>query len=359
MGTESTQKAKEYAVILNENARRVTKRVVQSAQEMVPKVALYSSRTKEEAYQIMKELLDRGVNRIICGGGDGTFVNLLDQAKSYLEEKNRRLQEMGRQARDGLSRISMPEFGVLKLGTGNSLAPLLGIKNGLKPVKLLAQGNDFPTRRINLLETDRQCFIFCGMGWDAQILNDYFWLKKRFQAPILSRFVQSLWGYLAAIALRTIPSVTLRRGRIYAELRNLGNRLYRIRPDRSVEPLDCPPGEIFYKGPCNLTGASTTPYYGYKLKAFPFAMKEPGLMHVRLVKAGVPELVTHAWSIWKGRYQSPNFVDYLAENVHFSFSGEMPLQIGGDAEGTCREFSIKVSDCTVDLLDFNRPLLPS
>lgn len=350
-------KAKEFAVILNENARRVTQRVVRSAQDVVPRFALYSSRTKEEAQQILKDLLDRGVNRIICGGGDGTFSSMLSQAKRYLEEKNLQLQEMGRNVRDELSRRSLPEFGILKLGTGNSLAPLLGIKKGLKPVRLLADGKDFKTRRINLIEAEQQCFTFCGMGWDAQILNDYLWLKNRFRRPPLSRYVQTLFGYLTAITLRTIPTVMLRRKRMKATIRNLGQHLYQIRPDGSLESLDCPAGEIFYKGSCHITGASTTPYYGYRLKAFPYAMKKTGLMQVRIVKAGVPELLTHAWPIWQGTYQSPNFLDYLAEEVHFSFSEKTPLQIGGDAEGYRSELSVKVSDLTVDLLDYRRPLL--
>ena len=350
---------KEFAVILNENARRVTGKIKNTAQDIAPRIALYTSKTKEEAYQILKDLMDRGVQRIISGGGDGTFFHLVSLAKRYMEEQNGKLQKVGRYAREEISRLSLPEFGILKLGTGNSFAPLLGIKKGLQPVRMLAEGKDFDTKQIHLLETEQQCFTFCGMGLDAQILNDYMWLKKHVRRKAFSWYVQSLFGYFTAIAFRTIPKVLLSRKKTNVTLRNLGDRLYRVRPDGCLENLNCPNGEIFYHGPCSIAGVATTPYYGYGLKAFPYALANPGLMHVRIIKAGVTELVANAWPIWNGTYQSPRFLEFLAEKVHFSFSDDMPLQLGGDAEGYRKEISIQVSDLTVNLLDFNRPLLPA
>jgi len=350
------RKVEEFAVILNQNARRVTRGLIRSAQEIAPRIALYTSRTREEAYQILQELMDRGVRRIISGGGDGTFCQLLSQARQYLEEQNARLQSMGRQAREEIARFSLPQFGILKLGTGNSLAPLLGIKGGLEPVRRLAEGEEFPTRRIHLLEAERQCFTFCGLGWDARILNDYLWLKNCCRRRLLSRLVQSLPGYLAAIFVRTIPAVLLARRRIETRIVNLGRRLFRILPGGTLEKVACPPGEIIYQGHCNITGAATTPYYGFGLTAFPYAMREPGLMQLRIVRAGVGELLAHAWPIWRGTYQSPGFLDYLAEDVDFRFSEEMPFQLGGDAAGTRKEIRVRVSQLTVDLLDFRTPL---
>jgi diacylglycerol kinase family enzyme len=323
----------------------------------VPRITLYSSRTQEEAYQILKELMDRGIRRIISGGGDGTFSHLVSQARRLLEEQNQRLLKMGRYAREGISRVSLPEFGILKLGTGNSFAPLLGIRSGLAPVKMLAGGEDFATRRIHLLESEGQCFTFCGLGWDARILNDYQWLKRHARSRIASRLVQSLFGYLAAMTLRTIPSVLLSRRQPRATVRNLGSRVFRILPGDRLVPLSCPEGTIVYQGPCNVIGMATTPYYGYGLKAFPHAMKEPGLMHLRILTAGVAELILHAWPIWQGTYQSPRFLEFLVEKVHLSFSEPIPLQRAGDAEGTRMEVSVQVSDLTVDLLDFRLPLV--
>lgn len=345
----------EFALILNENARRVSRRVLRSAQDLAPRIALYTSRTKEDAYHAIKDVMDRGYRRIICGGGDGTFYHMLSQTKRYLEEQNARLQSMGHQARQGLARVSFPEFGILKLGTGNSLAPILGIKRGLRPLRWLARGQEFATRRVNVIESDDRCFLFCGVGWDAQILNDYLWLKERSSLRFLAHRLQNVFGYIAAILLRTIPKVVLGGKRASATVRNLGDRLYRIRRDGGLDAVDCPAGEVFYDGPCHAMGAATTPYYGYRLKAFPDAMKLPGFMQVRIVKAGVAELVAHAPTIWKGTYRSGNFIDYLAEKVHCTFSQQMPLQIGGDAEGYRGEIALQVSDATVDLLDFRRP----
>lgn len=349
------KRPKEFAIILNENAHRVTRSVLRSARRAAPRIALYTSRTQEEGYQIIKEVLDRGYRRIICGGGDGTLVHVLSAAKQYLEEKNARLHEMGHNAREGLSRRSLPELGILKLGTGNSLASVLGSKGGLKPLRQLAQGEEFETQRIHLIETEDRCFTFCGLGWDAQILNDYFWIKDQCRPRLLSRLLQNLIGFFAAIAFRTIPKILTARRRAEATVRSLGPTVYRIGSNGTLEAIPCAPGDVFYQGPCHAIGAATTPYYGYGLKAFPDAMKMPGFMQVRVVKAGVTELLSHVPAIWQGTYRSPNFIDFLVEKVHFTFSETMPLQIGGDAEGYRRELALEVSETTVDFLDFGNP----
>ncbi len=346
---------KEVALILNRNAHRVSRSVVKSARRAAPRISLYTSRTKEEGYQIVKEVLDRGYRRIICGGGDGTLVHALSAAKKHLEEKNARLQAMGHQAREGISKISLPELGILKLGTGNSLAPVLGSKEGLRPVRQLAEGAEFETQRIHLIESEDRFFTFCGLGWDAQILNDYVWLKERCRPHLLGRMLRNLVGYLAAILFRTIPKVLLSRRRAIATVRSLGPKVYRVGADGSLQPVPCRPGEVFYEGPIHAIGAATTPYYGYGLKAFPDAMKLPGFMQVRVMKAGVAELLTHMPSIWQGTYKSPNFLDFLVEKVHFTFSERVPFQIGGDAEGYRSELALEVSETIAEFLDFNSP----
>jgi diacylglycerol kinase family enzyme len=352
-------KSKEFAIILNQNAHRVTQGLLRSAQRAAPRIAFYTSRTKEEGYQIVKEVLDRGYRRIICGGGDGTLVHVLSTTKRYLEEKNARLHGVGHQAREGLSRLSLPELGILKLGTGNSLAPILGSKRGLKPVWQLAQGEKFRTQRIHLIETEGRCFTFCGLGWDAQILNDYVWLQKQCRPRLLSRVFRNLLGYFTAILFRTIPKVLTTRKHVVATARNQGRQVYRVLANGELEPIRCAPGEIFYTGPCHAIGAATTPYYGYRLKAFPDAMKMPGFMQVRVVKAGVGELLAHVPTLWQGTYKSPNLIDFLVEKVHFSFSETMPLQIGGDAEGYRKEIALQVSEAAVDFLDFSSPAGPT
>ena len=349
--------AKECAVILNQNAKKVSDRLRHSAEEIAPRIALYTSRTKEEAYQYVKEILDNGYRRIISGGGDGTLFHLISMAKRYLEEKNVQFQRMEQSVKKGLSTYSLPEFGVLKLGTGNSLATLSGVGNGLMPLKSLAHGMDFGTFSVNLIEAEQRCFTFSGMGWDAAILNDYLWLKNK-TVPLLSRFIQSLGGYLTAMFIRTIPSVVLRRKKVEVVVTNEGDCAYKVTPDGERIPLSQKPGDVLYDGPCNVAAVATTPFYGYHLKAFPFAMTLPGYMQVRIVKAGVAELLANAHPIWRGTYRSPNFIDFLAERVRFSFSERMPLQIGGDPEGYRHEITFSVSDLSVDLIDFRNPLPP-
>ncbi len=341
--------AKEYAVILNQNARRVTERLKRSAETMIPRISLYTTRTKDEAYQYVREIIDNGYRRIISGGGDGTLFHLISAAKRYIEEKNAQIKK-------GLSSYSLPQFGVLRLGTGNSLASLLGTRRGLWPLRDLANGEEFGTCSVNLIEAEHRCFTFSGLGWDAAVLNDYLWLKQQLHLPIVSRFLHSIAGYLVAIFFKTIPSVVARRKTIDVRITNEGDSAYYVRSRGSDTYFEKSSDTVLYEGPCTVTGVGTTPFYGYGLKAFPFAMKLPGFMHLRIVKAGVVELLSHARAIWTGTYRSPNFIDVLAQKVHLSFSEEVPLQIGGDAEGLRREITYTVSNICVELIDFRKPL---
>ena len=329
------------AVLVNEQARRVGRRVKNSLSKLVPRANLYISKTKEEAYGYFKEVLDKKVKVLFSGGGDGTLAETLTMFKRYLEEK-------GEQFRHYVQSVHL---GILGLGTGNGWACAVGSSRGMKVIKRLLREKNYSIRKFHVIEAEGKWFHFSGLGWDAKILNDYLRFKEAIKIPWLRKRLEGFKGYMLTLFFRTIPSVLLRRRKVEVTIRNIGERAYRIDPKTGEESPVYPQGSILYQGWVNVVGVSSVPYYGYKLKAFPFAQAKEGLMNLRLSKAGVFKLITHVGSVWRGTFRSPDLIDYLVERVELCFSEPMPLQIGGDPQGYVQKIQYTVAPYQASVID--------
>ncbi|MBI4208088.1 MAG: hypothetical protein HY538_00075 [Deltaproteobacteria bacterium] len=338
--------AEEIAVLLNERARRVGRRVKNYISKWIPKANLYISRTKEEAYAYFKEILDRRAMVLLSGGGDGTLVETLTMIKRYLEEKGEQFRQY----------VHSLHLGILGLGTGNGWATAVGGTRGVKAIQRLLRRGDYSIQKFHVIEAEGKWFHFSGLGWDAKILNDYMRFKEAIKIAWLRRRLEGFKGYMLTLFFRTIPSVLLRRRKVEVTIKNLGKRAYRIDPRTGEESPVCPEGSILYQGKVNVVGVSSVPYYGYKLKAFPFAQAKEGLINLRLSKAGVFKLMAHAGSVWRGTFRSPDLMDYLVEKVELSFSEPMPLQIGGDPQGYVQKIEYAVAPYQANVIDFNKPV---
>src|SRR5262245_2334336 len=98
------------AVVVNGNAKSVTDEVIETLDQILDSGDLFVSRRVEESEQIARTLVDRGYGTILTGGGDGTFTVVVTAVVKEARRRNARL----------------PRFGLLRLGTGNSLAWVLG-----------------------------------------------------------------------------------------------------------------------------------------------------------------------------------------------------------------------------------------
>ena len=339
------------AVLLNENAKKVTGRVKRGISDIIPRASLYTSRTSEEAYQHVKDIIDRGYGRIFSGGGDGSITQLVNMVRRYVDEKNAQLESLSQGMQKRFQKVSYPRLGILKLGTGNGMASLVGAKRGLRNIRQSLAAPSTKTMRLSLIETEDRCFTFSGLGWDAAIINDFVWMRDRFRTPSIRRFVGGVVGYLATIAARTIPREFRRKAAPEVTIRSTGGPVYRVDAPGNLTPMDLAPGEVIYQGPVSIAGVSTVPYYGFKLIAFPYAMMQKGLMNLRIVKASVLECVSHAIPIWMGRYRSKNFLDFLTTGVEMEFSEKMPMQVGGDPYGYRNRVVYTLSDHEVEVID--------
>ncbi len=329
----------DVAVLLNANAKQVNARVQAALSCLLPHEHLFLSRSPDEANAIAEEVVARRYHTVFTGGGDGTFVSWVNR---ILETADRR------SARP-------PRFGVLALGTGNAVAGMVGAspRRHVQDLSRYLRGEVDRVRRLDLLTCGGRRTPFAGVGVDAAVLNDYNWVRSRLAGTPLRRLGLGGCGYGLAVALRSVPRALIDRRPSYCEIVNVGRPAWRLdaRGNRMGRPIGH--GELLYAGPAMLAAASTVPYYGLGLKAFPFAEKTRGMMQLRIAaEICVATLLMNLGRIWSGDFQHEGLLDFHAERVTARFERPVPLQVGGDAEGWRDEVTFGMADRQVEIVDF-------
>jgi diacylglycerol kinase family enzyme len=328
-----------FAVLLNGNARQVDDETRRALASVVPEEDLFLSRSLADARRIADTVISRGYGTVFTGGGDGTFVGWVNQ---ILDRAERR-------------RATPPRFGVLALGTGNAVAGVVGARTDahVENLTAFARGETTRLRRLDLLVCDGRRTPFAGVGIDAAVLNDYRWLKSHLEKTRLSRAALGVPGYALAIGLRSAPRYLVERRPSYCEIVNVGGPAFRLDGRGHQIGPAIQHGELLYAGACTMAAASTVPFYGFGLKAFPYACSRPGAMQLRvLTELSLATLLVNLPSIWSGEFAHPGVVDFHAERVSLQFERPVPLQVGGDAEGWRDEVTFGMAPRPVDLLDF-------
>jgi diacylglycerol kinase family enzyme len=323
------------AVLLNQNAKKVSPRVRGMYESMVPHTDLFWSRSLDEAEDHVGRILDRGYSTVFTGGGDGTICHTVNLMHAQLGRR--------------ISRGECPSIGILKLGTGNAMAHMVGAHDPVRNLRTVMSGDRPRRMRLELIEDGSRLLPFAGIGWDAAVLNDYISVKERYGQGMGRRLFNSLFGYAAAIGLRTVPREVLRRDPTCIRVRNLGNAVH-VLPDGRRLPI--PKGTLLFDGACKFAGVSTVPFYGYGMKVFPHAGTERGRMHLRIVTMSVWETLSRLPGVWKGTYTSPGILDFLIDEVEIESEEPVPYQVGGDAQGMRQKLAFRMSPRTVELLDF-------
>lgn len=351
-------KGEPVAVLLNANAKSVSERLRQEIGKFVPDEDVYYSRSLDDARQITRQVLDRGYSTVLTGGGDGTFVGYVNEMRALAGNAPR----MPLWAQGGAApRISpqparLPRYGVLKLGTGNALAHLLGSSGSavgvVEDILRARSGEVRQTRSLYMVDAERKLAPFAGMGIDAKVLNDYVAVKTRLGSTPLAALGTGELGYFLAVTCLSIPSVMMQRKTPHVRIINEGAPAQQLGPDGRPVGRPIETGEVIYDGPCRIAAAGTVPTYGYGFTIFPHALKEPGRMHLRVTAMSVPEILRHLPAIWKGRTPTSGLLDFHVEKVRMTFDRPMPYQVGGDAEGYRDEVVLGVDPVPVEMLDF-------
>jgi len=151
---------------------------------------------------------------------------------------------------------------------------------------------------------------------------------------------------------KTVPSYALQRGVANVEVTNLGGRAQQIGPDGRPRGREFARGEVLYRGPCKIAAAGTVPNYGFGFRIFPYALAAPGRFQLRLTAIGVPKILANLRTLWRGGPPPSGIHDFHCDKVRIRFDRDMPLQVGGDAEGYHREVVFEMAERPLDLLDF-------
>ncbi|GAB4290763.1 MAG: hypothetical protein Kow0090_03960 [Myxococcota bacterium] len=338
----------EAAVIINHNARKASRKVKRAIEDVGPYIHVYYTKTLDEARHYARKVIESGFLNIFSAGGDGSLTQLINLLKEAIDEY-----EKGRE--DGASRPSLPRIGVLKYGTGNGVASMLGIKRGYKNIKRIVEEGYDKVREINLIESSGKLFPFAGIGLDARVLNDFKYVTSKFNGAAWWRRISGGFvGYIATTFGYSAPKYLFSRP-ARLEIVNTGDEVYSV--SYGVEPSrrKVKYGETLYSGKAVLVGVGTVPNYGYGLKAFPFAFDKPGFMNLRIINMSIPRIVWNAPRIWRGAIRDKGFIDFLAQSVRINLDKPMPYQISGDAAGMVSSAQYSVSELTVKLFDFHEP----
>ncbi len=336
------QPLRRVAVVVNGRAKNVTSEVISTLDRILEGSDLFVSRRIEDAREIARTLVVRGYDTVLTGGGDGTFTVMVTEV---VREARRR-------------GATLPRFGLLKLGTGNALAWVVGAR-GIDGEEVGADirrlGEEAGSRPMRLIEVEGIITPFCGFGADARMLNDYGSVKSKLGQTPLRRVAAGIPGYALAALTRTLPHIAFSR-MVRCRAINRGGEAYRVGTHGSVAGRPLPHGEVLYEGPMRLAALSTIPYYGYGLRMFPYAEDRPHRMQLRITNISPPEFVRHLSGIWKGDYENPKVLfDFLVDKVELEFDPPAPFHVGGDPRGERVRVDVELCPTPIELVDFYAP----
>jgi diacylglycerol kinase family enzyme len=329
------------AVVINGNAKDVTSELVDVLDQIIASGDLFVSRSLEEGREIATEIAARGYQTVLTGGGDGTFSQMVTAVV-------RACDDLGH---------PRPRFGLLRLGTGNALAWVLGAQKHHRGVvadlaRLRREGGH---RDLRLLEVEGTLAPFAGVGVDALALRHFNEVRDAIaKVPVLRRFGRGRFSYFIAIAGRTLPEVLV-RSHTHMRVINEGEDAYRLGPSGQPEGEPIRRGEVLFEGLARAVTFASIPYWGFGSRIFPFAEDREDRFNLRVVNLESVDVALHIHQIWNGTYRTPRLVDFLVDAVRIESAEVLPLQIGGDAAGTTRSVRARLYPDPIAVVDFYAP----
>jgi diacylglycerol kinase family enzyme len=327
-------------------ARKVRESTLELVSQHVDCEDVYVTKTIEQSDQSLDEIIQKRYPLVLCGGGDGTAMRIIEQMHLKIAKHNKAGGD-----------YVMPKFGLLKLGTGNGWAGQLATPPTVKPIWTIRKYREdqLQYETFNLMQGEDRVFHFGGFGYDSLILNDYINFKGRFNKGFGWTMANSLFGYLAAIVVDTIPTVVFKDFKINVRVVNNSKEpVYKVSHSAGAEELPLKKGDTIFEGPVAACSFGTTTDFGFRLRVFPFAKMKPGYFQMRLSDASAGTALSNIVPLWRGDWEHPQLYDFLAKDVSIEMDKPMPMQLGGDPEGDRDRLDVKTADFTVDVLDFRK-----
>src|SRR5690242_11321018 len=210
-----------------------------------------------------------GTDLVVVAGGDGTI----------------------RDVASGLVKTGVP-LGILPLGTFNNLALSLGIPRELDAACGIVEAGR--TRKIDVGVADERHFFFeaAGVGVDAELFPIGEMVKRGRLSMIFQAIRLALSHRQSPVLLRFDRPVNEAYESSFRGLSPVRHRRRRFRSARERVRLRC-----------SFVAVANGPYYGSNFAICPTAELDDGLLSIGVFRDfSKRELITHLWSISRGRY---------------------------------------------------------
>lgn len=311
--------------IINGNARRVRGRMRTRLEAALPGAVRYTE-SLDHARTTIRAEIARGLDLLLLGGGDGTFVMGL----TLIAEACR-----------GLGKPE-PAIGVLRLGSGNAIADTVGASDDVeRDLQILARGGGVWSQ-LPMMDVLGVRAPFVGIGIDAQVLEDHEEIGRVVdRVPGGKRFVGAGARYVLSVALRSVPRfATIARPNVVVT--NLGSpAMVMKREGETGETIEA--GRALWSGACTLVAGATIPYFGFGLKMFPFSGVRSGRFHLRCGSPRILEVLRNVPAAFRGEYFSDQVADFLCDRVAIELDREAAIEAGGELLGRRRRIELALT----------------
>jgi diacylglycerol kinase family enzyme len=310
--------------IVNGRARGVRGRLRSKLERAAPGGVRFTS-TLDQAREVIRAEVARGLDLIVLGGGDGTVVMGL----TLIAEACR-----------GTGRPE-PAIGILRLGSGNAFADTVGATDA--PVDDLARlvRGEGAWHRVPMLDVLGVRAPFVGVGVDAQLLEDQAAMNEIVdRVPGARRFVGGATRYVLSVAGRSIPRYAMTK-RPNATVTNLGAPAIEM-GEHGATGRTIPKNTVMWNGGVTLVAGATIPFFGFGLKMFAFAGTHTGKFHLRCGDVGLLEILRNVPAAFRGEYFSENIRDFLCDRVAIDLDVDVAVEAGGELLGKRRRIELAI-----------------
>ena len=333
--------AERVAVVVNGNAKQVTEELVQMLDQIVQSGDLFVSRSLEEGHDIAGRIVERCYPVVLTGGGDGTFVQMVTWITRDAEARGR----------------EPPRFGLLKLGTGNSLAWVLGAGNTRSGVlaDLARVRHSAGHNTLRLIEVQGMLTPFAGAGADALGLRHFHQVRNAMRKiPWVGRYGTGAFSYAVSVPLLTAPEALL-RPKVGVRIVNKGAPAERIGVDGQPVGPAIEPGDVVFEGACLATLVSTIPYWGFGARVFPFAGDRNDRFCLRILDVSPAQIAANLRSVWRGTFRHPRLMDYHVDDILLDFDRPTATEIGGDPAAMVQTMRARLYPKPINVVDYYAP----
>jgi len=334
----SKEYQKRCAFVINAHAKKVDEYLIKKLIKIIPSTDLFYSKNIKNSEHYFRFILKKGYGKIISGGGDGTFVNAINIIRKIARE-------------EGVKRI--PAIGILSLGTGNALAKELSSRAPLKDLKHFINHKKIYLKEFKMIECNNGIITpFAGIGYDAEVLQDYLHLKKKLKKTFLSKIISSICGYIISFITITLPRYIKNRKKIVTVKVITKAKAYKIiRTKSDYKEIIFNSNQIIYNGNISLLSIGSIKYFGYGLKMFPLANYKKKFLHLRIVSCNPLFFLANINKIWNGTFYNKHIHEFLITNVEVINSTILPYQIGGDFMNYKKKVSFRVARWVIPMIN--------